>query len=168
VKLCTGRPTSDTHVCLCVSCIYVDRYVCSRSKAYVVGSTRPLPPEQWDRGFEYHSCHRNIYIYSVLSCVRRGLATGRSLTQGVVLNVYKQDSKSHLFAVPQKGYRLIHQEVVCDYMKVLSDYVSKFCRSLTIAVFTYVHRSRMKMQLNLLFQRKERMKNKLNMKEIQE
>jgi uncharacterized membrane protein YkvI len=42
--------------------------------------------EHWDRGFEYHSRHICVsaFFCVVLSCVGTGLASGRSLVQGVL------------------------------------------------------------------------------------
>jgi hypothetical protein len=68
-----------------------------------MNSLRPL--EQWDRGFEPHS-RNGCLCCSVHS---RGLATGRSRVQGVLLTVYRI-KKPQSGQGPTKGYRAIERE----------------------------------------------------------
>jgi hypothetical protein len=60
----------------------------------VSGMNRLRPLEHWDRGFESHSRHGCVYCVRlfcvcVVLCVGRGLVTGWSPVQGVLLTVHR-------------------------------------------------------------------------------
>jgi hypothetical protein len=65
-------------------------------------------------GIEYLYERRYIYVFSlfVLSCLDRGLATGRSPIQGALPNVYKQDSeKLEALDCNESDSAFLHEEI---------------------------------------------------------
>jgi hypothetical protein len=74
--------------------------------------------EHWDRGFESHSSHGCLCVYSVFAfalCVGSSLATGLSLVQGVLPSVQKKMTKLMKSPGPNKGLSAINERMGYPY-----------------------------------------------------